>query len=98
MANGLGGLIGTGLKTKQQAQQGLLQSARLEAQQKMAQDNLEQQKAAADQQLIGTLAGTGAAIGAAGATSTKFAAVAGAAFPPALIGAAIGFALTKLFD
>lgn len=64
MASGLGGLLGVGQKTKQQATAGLLGAARLEAQQDIAQRQLEMQKEAGQQQLMGTAVGIGGAIGA----------------------------------
>ena len=64
MASGLGGLLATGQKTKEQAKAGLLGAARLEAQQDIAQKSLDMQKEAGQQQLLGTAVGIGGAIGA----------------------------------
>ncbi len=69
MANGLGGLLATGQKTKEQAKAGLLGAARLEAQQDIAQKSLDMQKEAGQQQLLGTAVGIGGAIGAKAAQS-----------------------------
>ena len=49
MASGLGGLLATGQKTKEQAKAGLLGAARLEAGQDIAKRNLEMQKEAGQQ-------------------------------------------------
>lgn len=83
MASGLGGLLGVGQKTKEQATAGLLGAARLEAQQDIAQRQLEMQKEAGEQQLMGMGAGAGAYLAAgaakkAAATAGTKAAAAGA--------------------
>lgn len=110
MANGLGGLLATGQKTKEQAKAGLLGAARLEAQQDIAQKSLDMQKEAGQQQLLGTAVGIGGAIGAKaaqtavtnlGTTATlgaKAGAAAGALAPPVLIALAAATLLNKLFD
>lgn len=110
MASGLGGLLGVGQKTKEQATSGLLGAARLEAQQDIAQRSLEMQKEAGQQQLMGTAVGIGGAIGAkaagtavanlgTGATlGAKASAAAGAMAPPVLIALAAAALLNKLFD
>ena len=110
MASGLGGLLATGQTTKKQATAGLLQSARLEAQQDIAERQLEMQKEGAMQQAQGTMVGIGAAVGAAkGATAVgklaktaTFASKAGtalaAAAPPVAIALAAAFLFKKLFD
>lgn len=110
MASGLGGLLATGQQTKQQATAGLLGAARLEAQQDIAERQLEMQKEAGQQQLMGTAVGIGGAIGAkaagtavadlgAGATlGAKAGAVAKAMAPPVLIALAAAALLNKLFD
>ncbi len=110
MASGLGGLLATGQQTKQQATAGLLGAARLEAQQDIAERQLEMQKEAGQQQLMGTAVGIGGAIGAkaaatavadlgAGATlGAKAGAAAGAMAPPVLIALAAAALLNKLFD
>jgi hypothetical protein len=107
MASGLGGLLATGQTTKKQATAGLLQSARLEAQQDIAQQQLDMQKEAGIQQAQGTIVGIGGAIGAKAAAGaiTKgagFAANAGPAIAAAAtpIGWAVAAALLfrKIFD
>lgn len=110
MANGLGGLLATGQKTKEQAKAGLLGAARLEAQQDIAQKSLDMQKEAGQQQLMGTAVGIGGAIGAKAATTavaklgkgatlgTKAGAAAGAMATPVLIALAAATLLNKLFD
>jgi hypothetical protein len=110
VANGLGGLLATGQKTKEQAKAGLLGAARLEAQQDIAQKSLDMQKEAGQQQLMGTAVGIGGAIGAkaagaavadlgAGATlGAKAGAAAGAVATPVLIALAAATLLNKLFD
>jgi hypothetical protein len=110
VASGLGGLLATGQQTKQQATAGLLGAARLEAQQDIAERQLEMQKEAGQQQLMGTAVGIGGAIGAkaagtavadlgAGATlGAKAGAVAKAMAPPVLIALAAAALLNKLFD
>ena len=110
MANGLGGLLATGQKTKEQAKAGLLGAARLEAQQDIAQKSLDMQKEAGQQQLMGTAVGIGGAIGAKaaiakvgtlGKTATmgsKVGAAAGAVATPVLIALAAATLLNKLFD
>lgn len=103
MANGLGGLIGAGQQTKKQAFGGLLGSARMEAQQDIAERQLEMQKEASMQQLQGTAIGIGAAVGgmaaasklAAGATKAKAAAAFAGPVGWAILGA---FALKEIFD
>lgn len=110
MASGLGGLLATGQTTKKQATAGLLQSARLEAQQDIAERQLEMQKEGAMQQAQGTMVGIGAAVGAskaatavqgmkAGATlSAKAGTALAAAAPPVAIALAAAFLFKKLFD
>jgi hypothetical protein len=102
VANGLGGLIGAGQQTKKQAFGGLLGSARMEAQQDIAERQLEMQKEASIQQMQGTALGIGAAVGASqvaalGPTATFGAQAAAFAGPVgwAILGA---FALKEIFD
>jgi len=94
VANGLGGLLATGQKTKEQAKAGLLGAARLEAQQDIAQKSLDMQKEAGQQQLMGTAVGIGGAIGAkaAGAAITKTTTAATQAGTTATLGAKAGAA------
>lgn len=94
MASGLGGLLGVGQKTKEQATSGLLGAARLESQQDIAQRSLEMQKEAGQQQLMGTAVGIGGAIGAkaAGVAVADTVAAAKAAGTTATIGAKAGAA------
>lgn len=98
MANGLGGLLATGQKTKEQAKAGLLGAARLEAQQDIAQKSLDMQKEAGQQQLLGTAVGIGGAIGAkaAGVAVTETVAAAKAAGTTATLGAKAGAAAGAL--
>jgi len=110
VASGLGGLLATGQKTKQQATAGLLGAARLEAQQDIAQRQLEMQQEAGQQQLMGTAVGIGGAVGAKAAATAvadlgtgatlgaKAGAAAGAMAPPVLIALAAAALLNKLFD
>ena len=86
------GLIGVGRVQKEQAMGGLLQSARMEAQQDIAEQGLKQQKKLAQAQTAGTLAGVGAAAGYMGKIGGSVAGV-----PGAVVGAAIGFLASKLF-
>jgi F0F1-type ATP synthase assembly protein I len=80
------GLLGVGQEQKKQAYAGLLGSARIEAQQDIAEQSLKQQKEMAEATTAGTLTGSGAAIG--------FMVGGGGG---AAIGAAIGFLSSKLF-
>lgn len=80
------GLLGVGQEQKKQAYAGLLSSARIEAQQDIAEQGLKQQKEMAEATTAGTLAGSGAAIG------FMVGGPVGAA-----TGAAIGFLTAKLF-
>lgn len=98
MANGLGGLLATGQKTKEQAKAGLLGAARLEAQQDIAQKNLDMQKEAGKQQLTGTAVGIGGVIGAkaAGTAIAGTVAEAKAAGTVATLGAKAGAAASAL--
>ena len=86
------GLLGVGQEQKKQAYAGLLSSARIEAQQDIAEQGLKQQKEMAEATTAGTLAGAGAAIGYMATAGTAVGGPAGAA-----IGAAIGFLTAKLF-
>jgi len=90
MAQGLG-LLGAGLKTKEQAFQALGQSAQEETRNKALQEQIDAQKKAAEMGQSATLTSAGAGIGA-------FAKVGGTAGGPmgALIGAAAGFLLSKI--
>jgi hypothetical protein len=90
MAQGLG-LLGAGLKTKEQAFQALGKSAQEETRNKALQEQIDAQKKAAEIGQASTLTAAGAGIGA-------FAKVGGAAggVPGALIGAAAGFLLSKI--
>jgi hypothetical protein len=100
-------LLATGQETKKQATAGLLGAARLEAQQDIANQQLEMQKDASIQQAQGTVVGIGGAVAARSAAGaiTKgagFAANAGsaivAAAPPVAIALAAAFLLKKIFD
>jgi len=103
MASGLG-LLGAGLKTKEQALRGLTTAAQEEARNKALEEQIKGQKYAAEQNQASTLGSTGAAIGYIGATGggafgasmgAKFGAAAGPV--GALIGAAAGFLFSKIF-
>ena len=59
MATGLGGLLASGQRTKAQAFSGLLGAARMEAQQDIANRQIETQREAARQSLYGTALGVG---------------------------------------
>lgn len=104
MASGLG-LLGAGLKTKEQALRGLTTAAQEEARNKALEEQIKGQKYAAEQSQAATLGSTGAAIGYVGATtaSSAFGASMGAKFGAAagpvgaLIGAAAGFLFSKIF-
>lgn len=107
MASGLGGLLAVGQETKRQATSGLLSAARMEAQQDIAERQLEMQKRAAEQSLMGMGAGTGAYLAApavkeAVAAKTGMLAQGGAALSalagPVLLGVAAAALLNKLFD
>ena len=96
MAKGLGGLINVGQETKKQALGGLLDAARAETQQDIAQQGLDQQKKIAEQTTAGTLTAVGAAVG--GGAIGKGIAIGGTVgFAGAAVGAAIGFLISKLF-
>lgn len=86
------GLLGVGQEQKKQAYAGLLSSARIEAQQDIAEQGLKQQKEMAEATTAGTLTGSGAAIGYMAGAGASVGGPAGAA-----IGAAIGFLTAKLF-
>lgn len=104
MASGLGGLLATGQETKKQATAGLLGAARLEAQQDIANQQLEMQKDASIQQAQGTVVGIGGAVAAqsgvaaASASGATAASIAAAAAPPVAIALAAAFLLKKIFD
>tara|TARA_R100000426_G_scaffold87348_2_gene71618 strand:- start:17502 stop:17789 length:288 start_codon:yes stop_codon:yes gene_type:complete len=92
------GLIGIGRVQKEQAMRALTESAKLEAEQQIANEALEQQRQMAEAQTKGTLAGTGAAIGyMAGASAGT---IGGAAGGPvgAVIGLVGGYLLGELFS
>ena len=96
------GLIGVGRVQKDQAMRALGESAKLEAEQQLAQDALDTQRELAQKQTQGTLAGAGAAIGyfAGAGSATGIGAATGAAAGPvgAIIGLVAGFLLAELFD
>ena len=95
------GLIGIGRVQKDQAMRALGESARLEAEQQLAQDALDTQRELAQKQTQGTLAGAGAAVGyLAGTGAGSIGAATGAAAGPvgAVIGLVAGFLLSELFD
>ena len=95
------GLIGIGRVQKDQAMRALGESARLEAEQQLAQDALDTQRELAQKQTQGTLAGAGAAVGyLAGTGAGSIGAATGAAAGPvgAVIGLVAGFVLAELFD
>ena len=95
------GLIGVGRVQKDQAMRALGESARLEAEQQLAQDALDTQRELAKKQTQGTLGGAGAAIGYfAGAGAGSIGMATGAAAGPvgAVIGLVAGFLLAELFD
>ena len=94
----MAGLIGIGQKIKEEAKGGLLNLAREEAANKVVEDQMAQMKAAQETQMIGTAAGIGAAYGASTATATGMSAKLAAAGPYALMAAAAGWLLNKLFD
>jgi len=107
VARGLGGLLATGQATKRQAEAGLLGAARMEAQQDIAERQLSMQKRAAEQNLMGMGAGTGAYLAASGAKAAaaaktgmlaKGGAALGALAGPVLLGVAAAALLNKLFD
>ena len=90
MANGLG-LLGAGLKTKEQALKGLTTAAQEEARNKALQEQIEGQKYAAEQSQAATLGSTGAAIGYYAGAGASIGGPVGA-----LIGAAAGFLFSKI--
>lgn len=91
MAQGLG-LLGAGLKTKEQAFQALGQSAQEETRNKALQEQIDAQKKAAEIQQQATLTSAGAGVGVyAGAKAGSVGGPMGA-----LIGAAAGFLLSKI--
>ena len=95
------GLIGIGRVQKDQAMRALGESARLEAEQQLAQDALDTQRELAQKQTQGTLAGAGAAVGyLAGTGAGSIGAAKGAAAGPvgAVIGLVAGFLLAELFS
>ena len=96
------GLIGIGRVQKDQAMRALGESARLEAEQQLAQDALDTQRELAQKQTQGTLAGAGAAVGylAGAGSTTGIGAATGAAAGPvgAVIGLVAGFLLAELFS
>ena len=95
------GLIGVGRVQKDQAMRALGESARLEAEQQLAQDALDTQRELAQKQTQGTLAGAGAAVGyLAGTGAGSIGAATGAAAGPvgAVIGLVAGFLLAELFS
>ena len=95
------GLIGVGRVQKDQAMRALGESAKLEAEQQLAQDALDTQRELAQKQTQGTLAGAGAAIGYfAGTGAGSIGMATGAAAGPvgAVIGLVAGFLLAELFD
>ena len=95
------GLIGIGRVQKDQAMRALGESARLEAEQQLAQDALDTQRELAQKQTQGTLAGAGAAVGyLAGTGAGSIGAATGAAAGPvgAVIGLVAGFLLAELFS
>lgn len=90
------GLIGVGRVQKDQAMRALGESAKLEAEQQLAQDALDTQREVAQKQTQGTLAGTGAALGGLAGTLGMMGSVGGPA--GAAIGFAAGFLLAELFS
>ena len=96
------GLIGIGRVQKDQAMRALGESARLEAEQQLAQDALDTQRELAQKQTQGTLAGAGAAVGylAGTGSASGIGAATGAAAGPvgAVIGLVAGFLLAELFS
>jgi len=107
VASGLGGLLAVGQETKRQATSGLLSSAKMEAQQDIAERQLSMQKRAAEQSLMGMGAGTGAYLAAGAAKEAvaaktgmlaKGGAAIGALAGPVLLGVAAAALLNKLFD
>lgn len=91
------GLLGVGQEQKKQAMQGLLGSARIEANKDIAEQSLVQQKKMAQSQTSGTLTAVGAAVG--GGAIGKGMTIGGSVGGPAgaAVGAAIGFLVAKLF-
>ena len=89
------GLIGIGRVQKEQSMRALTESAKLEAEQEMANEALERQAKVAKQQTQGTLAGTGAAVGGLAGTLGMMGSVGGPA--GAAIGFVAGFVLAELF-
>lgn len=90
------GLIGVGRVQKDQAMRALGESAKLEAEQQLAQDALDTQREMAQKQTQGTLAGTGAALGGLAGTLGMMGSLGGPA--GAAIGFAAGFLLAELFE
>jgi len=78
------GLLGVGALQKKQAMSGLTQAAGLEAQQDIAEEQLYQQRKAAQAQTTGTMTAVGAYVGAGTAVG-------------GVPGAVIGFLIGKLF-
>ena len=96
MAKGLG-LLGTGLKTKEQAMRGLSKVAEEESRNTILQEQIDAQMKAAELNQASTLTAAGGAIGAyAGAQAG---AQGGSIMGPggAIIGAIAGFLFSKLF-
>ena len=93
MAKGLG-LLGTGLKTKEQAMRGLSKVAEEESRKTILQEQIDAQMKAAELNQASTLTAAGGAIGAYSAAQ-KGGAIAGPG--GAIIGAIAGFLFSKLF-
>ena len=95
----MAGLVGLGQKIKEEAKAGLLDVARQEASNQIAEDQMAQAKAAQEASLYGTALGVGAAYGAStaavGSTAGQTLAAAG---PYAAAAVAVAFLLNKLFD
>ena len=94
----MAGLVGLGQKIKEEAKAGLLDVARQEASNQIAEDQMAQAKAAQEASLYGTALGVGAAYGASTATATGMGAKLAAAGPYAAAAVAVAFLLNKLFD
>ena len=93
MAKGLG-LLGTGLKTKEQAMRGLSKVAEEESRNTILQEQIDAQMKAAELNQASTLTAAGGAIGAYSAAQAG-----GSIMGPggAIIGALAGFLFSKLF-
>tara|TARA_B100001248_G_scaffold134665_1_gene101109 strand:+ start:2638 stop:2922 length:285 start_codon:yes stop_codon:yes gene_type:complete len=94
MAKGLG-LLGTGLKTKEQAMRGLSKVAEEESRNTILQEQIDAQMKAAELNQASTLTAAGGAIGGYMAAGGKMGSIAGPG--GAVIGALAGFLFSKLF-